>query len=299
MLAGWRVSLRRTRADWPIVAAAGLITLLAAVLLAAGPMYASAAARGRPSSGAGRRPRRGRQRRSLAVRRGRQASPRSTNGVLAELAAAPGAHRRADRPGVGLQREHRAPGRSPARKRAIRPSSGTSTALAEHATLVSGAWPADRGGPGEPVQAVVAEALAVSLGLEVGDELALTARPPGDPVDVPLQVVGIFSITTATDPFWNADAQLLDGRVANSSYTTFGPFLTTATDLRSDRRPHVGANGVAHVRRLPEPHRRRRRDPPRPPQRAWGAARRECRRARDGRHRAARRCSKARSARSS
>ena len=33
LLAGWRVSLRRTRADWPIVAAAWLITLLAATLL--------------------------------------------------------------------------------------------------------------------------------------------------------------------------------------------------------------------------------------------------------------------------
>ena len=43
LLARWRVSLRRTRADWPIVAAAWLITLLAATLLAAGPIYAAAA----------------------------------------------------------------------------------------------------------------------------------------------------------------------------------------------------------------------------------------------------------------
>ena len=38
-----RVSLARTRADWPIVAAAGLITLLAAVLFSAGLIYPSAA----------------------------------------------------------------------------------------------------------------------------------------------------------------------------------------------------------------------------------------------------------------
>ena len=44
LLAGWRVSLLRTRADWPIVAAVWLITLLAAVLLAAGSIYPSAAA---------------------------------------------------------------------------------------------------------------------------------------------------------------------------------------------------------------------------------------------------------------
>src|SRR4051794_33617948 len=39
-----RLSLRRTRADWPIVAAAWLITLLATILFAAGPIYSSAAA---------------------------------------------------------------------------------------------------------------------------------------------------------------------------------------------------------------------------------------------------------------
>ena len=39
-----RVSLARTRADWPIVAAAWLITLLAAILFSAGLIYPSAAA---------------------------------------------------------------------------------------------------------------------------------------------------------------------------------------------------------------------------------------------------------------
>ena len=37
-----RISLRRSRADWPIVVAAGLICLLASTLLAAGSMYANA-----------------------------------------------------------------------------------------------------------------------------------------------------------------------------------------------------------------------------------------------------------------
>ena len=43
LTAAWRVSLRRTRADWPIVAAAWLVTLLASALVAAGPIYWSAA----------------------------------------------------------------------------------------------------------------------------------------------------------------------------------------------------------------------------------------------------------------
>src|SRR5438093_3156164 len=41
-LGAWLVSLRRTRADWPIVATAALIALLAATLLAAGPIYSAA-----------------------------------------------------------------------------------------------------------------------------------------------------------------------------------------------------------------------------------------------------------------
>jgi hypothetical protein len=43
-MAGWRMSLRRTLADWPMVAAAWLITLLAATLVSTGPIYSSAAA---------------------------------------------------------------------------------------------------------------------------------------------------------------------------------------------------------------------------------------------------------------
>ena len=43
-LGAWLVSLRRTRADWPIVATAALIALLAATLLAAGPIYSAAVA---------------------------------------------------------------------------------------------------------------------------------------------------------------------------------------------------------------------------------------------------------------
>ena len=46
ILAAWRVSLHRTRADWPIVAAAGLIALLAATHLASGPIYSLAVAEG-------------------------------------------------------------------------------------------------------------------------------------------------------------------------------------------------------------------------------------------------------------
>ena len=37
-----QISLRRSRADWPIVASAGLICVLAATLLAAGSIYAGA-----------------------------------------------------------------------------------------------------------------------------------------------------------------------------------------------------------------------------------------------------------------
>jgi hypothetical protein len=39
-----RVSLRRSRADWPIVLAAGVMCTIAATLLAAGVMYGDAVA---------------------------------------------------------------------------------------------------------------------------------------------------------------------------------------------------------------------------------------------------------------
>ena len=52
-LGAWLVSLRRTRADWPIVATAALIALLAATLLAAGPIW-SPKTRSWPSRSAGR-----------------------------------------------------------------------------------------------------------------------------------------------------------------------------------------------------------------------------------------------------
>jgi ABC-type lipoprotein release transport system permease subunit len=103
--------------------------------------------------------------------------------------------------------------------------------LADHATLVAGAWPVEAGDPTAPIEVVLGAPVAQELGIEVGQELALVGRRANEPTAVPTRVVGIFSIDSVDDPYWNGDEQLLTGIRDNSQYRTFGPFLTTRDDL--------------------------------------------------------------------
>lgn len=223
------MSLRRTRADWPIVAAAWLITLLAAVLLAAGAIYPSAA------SEAGLR-------RALV-----DAPPAGTNigislyGASAEASAADDRVQAAVHGVIG-----------PIGGTVVRDWRGSTTlavpelagsaegdqavvgyldGLPDHATLVQGAWPADAARPSDPIQVVLLEAAATALGLAVGDQVTLVAHPSSDPEPVPVRVAGIFAINEVTDAYWHDDDQLVTGIHDNGQYRTFGPFLTTRTDL--------------------------------------------------------------------
>jgi FtsX-like permease family len=226
---GGRVSLRRTRADWPIVAAAWLITLLASVLLAAGPMYASAAAE------AGLR-------RALA-----DASVADANLQLSIYGPADEAGAIDDRVQAEL-----APIVQPFGGTVVRDWRGSASlalpalagreagdfaivgamdGLADHATLISGAWPADRAGSSGPIDVVVLDAVATALGLDVGDTLSIVAHPAVDPLEVPIRLAGVFAIDDGADPYWSADEQLLTGIEASGDHGLFGPFLTTPNDL--------------------------------------------------------------------
>jgi len=229
LLEGWRVSLNRTRADWPIVAAAWLVTLLAAVLLAAGPIYSSAA------SVAGLH-------RALADAPVADTSIEvSLYGAPADVAAAEGAV------GTELQRAI-----APLSGSTVRDGRSTGTlalpdlaageagdqailgfldGLPDHATLVDGTWPADKAGPSEPLQVGVVDAVAKGLHLAVGGELSLVAHHLDQTLAVPVRVVGIFAVQAATDPYWNGDEQLITGIADNGHYRTFGPFLTTQNGL--------------------------------------------------------------------
>lgn len=222
------VSLRRTRAAWPIVAAAGLTCVLATTLLAAGPIYANAV------SVAGLH-------RVLAdapvAQANAQASLRvppaeadaadvAVTGVLEETLAGVGGDivrsARSDTFDLPLA----APGPVPDLVHL-----GWMEGLADRATLVAGTWPeAASATTGGPVPVAVADVVTIPLGLAVGQELGLTSRLDPELV-VPVRIVGVFRIDDPSTPAWWDERQVLDGLVTSDDFATHGPFFTTREHL--------------------------------------------------------------------
>ncbi len=227
-LATWRLSLRRTRNDWPIVAAAWIITLLATVLFAAGPIYTSAAALG-------------------GLRQTLADAPPAESSVQVSVYGKP-----ADIAGLNaaVQSDLQA-ALAPLRTSVIRDGRASATlalptqpdsqgrdqavlgfldGLPDHATLAAGTWP-QATSPGDPLQVALISAAASQLHLSVGDELSLSAPLVNGPAAVPVRLVGIFSINDVTDPYWDGDEQLTSGIVPSGGSLVLGPFLTTAESL--------------------------------------------------------------------
>ena len=224
LLAGWRLSLRRTRADWPIVAAVWLITLLAIVLFAAGPIYSSAAAL------AGLR-------RTLD-----DAAPADTN-VQISLYGTPDYVSGIDQQmqsdlqaalaplSATIVRDGRAAATlalpaGPDGPTGDRAALGFLDGLPDHAHLTQGAWPA-ADGTSDALQVVVLDAVAADMHLAIGDQLTLVPPSVGHSSSVPIQLVGTFSIDDATDSYWYADEQLTTGIVQSGKDRVLGPFLST------------------------------------------------------------------------
>lgn len=226
----WRVSLQRMRADWPIVAAAWLITLLSAVLFASGVIYPAAAAeaglqralRDAPVAS-----------RSLEIARYDRAAGLATLDpkVIADLQGVIAV------PGGTVVRDWRG-----SATLALVPSTGGTQGdqvevgylegLADHATLIAGAWPADGpGGAATPAPVAIAQAAADALGLHVGDTVEAIARPGSGQREVALQVVAVYAAADPRAAYWNEDAQLLTGLHDNGRYRTFGPLLMTQSEL--------------------------------------------------------------------
>ena len=229
LLAGWRVSLHRTRADWPIVAAAWLITLLAATLLAAGAIYPAAAAEAglrrtfldAPAAAA-----------NVSVSRYVPAveaaeADAMVQGELRRVFGSLNGDVVRDWRGSATLALPDLPGMDAGDQALL----GYVDGLAEHATLSDGAWPAKATDPSAPVESVISQAVAEALALEVGETIELVDHPSTHPVVVPVRIVGIFGIDRPSHPVWNGDQQLLDGVRANGQYQTFGPFLMTMEDL--------------------------------------------------------------------
>jgi hypothetical protein len=226
LLAAWRVSLHRTKADWPIVAAAAVISLLAATLLAAGPIYSNAV------SEAGLH-------RKLAtapitagnieiVARVAPSDADTAGGTVAGLireavgAASVGLHDAAASDSFALPNQVDGEVRDLVKL-------GYVDGVEANASLVAGAWPMTTG-LGAPIQVAVIEAAAATLELEVGEALSLTSRVDAS-LAVDAVVAGIYRPTDPSAPFWWDDPALLDGLVESEEYRTFGPLLATREEL--------------------------------------------------------------------
>ena len=225
LLAAWRVSLHRTRADWPIVAAAWLIVLLAATLLAAGPIYSSAVSlaglhRVLDDADAA----------DANIEVTARLAPAEAGDALDDVRAA--LERSFSEIGVDVVASGRSdsfalPGQEADQVRDLA-ILGFLEGVEEHATLTAGAWPvAARDGP---VQVSVLDLTAESLGLAIGDRMLLVSRLDAEQ-SIEVQVVGIYTPNDPGDPFWWSDPTLLEGSSESAQYRTYGPLLTTRDDL--------------------------------------------------------------------
>ena len=232
----WRVSLERMRVDWPIVGAAWLITLLAATLLAAGPIYSSAV------SLAGLH-------RVLADAPVADANVEVTlRAEVADAQAIDTTVSRALRDAMGdlstaihwsgQSNTFALPGQDPDDVRDLAVL-GFANGVEEHASLVEGTWPAESAGA-QPIDVAVSEEAATEMRAAVGDELELTSRLDASMV-VGVRIAGVYHVDDPTDPFWWEDQQLLAGVSISDRYRTMGPLLTTRTNALE----HAGAGTVA------------------------------------------------------
>lgn len=225
-LAGWRVSLRRTRADWPIAVAAWLTMLLATTLLAAGPIYSSAVAV------AGLRQMLAEASIESGNVRVSAGAPLSAVGdvdaaITAELQRAAGTLP-AEIARLGTGSSFALPGQADVRDLAV---AAFAEGVEGHATLVAGAWlAADTAPVGAPVPVVIPEPVAEQLQLAVGDRLELVSRLDEELV-LDASIGGVFRINDPSDPFWWSDQRVIDGLTETDQYRTFGPFLMNRADL--------------------------------------------------------------------
>lgn len=225
LLATLLVSLRRARAAWPIVLAAGLTCLLATTLLAAGPIYADAVSQ-------------------AGLRRVMADAPVADANVEITLRAERAAAREMDEAVIttanaaltGLDVALVHTGRSgtfdlPVDEPGPVPDLVELAALEgieAHATLLDGAWPTTD--TAESVPVAVVDQAATPLGLAVGDTLRLASRrDPERTVDA--RIVGIFAINDPEDRYWWGDAQTIDGVRRSEDFATHGPFFTTMDEF--------------------------------------------------------------------
>jgi hypothetical protein len=98
--------------------------------------------------------------------------------------------------------------------------------LADHANLVSGAWPA---AGATPRQTALAEAVAATLHVDVGDRVEITDRFTGRRSAI--EVVGVWRPRDLSDTYWLLVPGVADGVAPQSS--TYGPFVIPRDDFQA------------------------------------------------------------------
>ncbi|XTZ17391.1 FtsX-like permease family protein [Micromonospora echinospora] len=96
--------------------------------------------------------------------------------------------------------------------------------LAAHADLTAGAWPA---AGGSPVQTTLAEPVAATLGVTVGDRVPVTDGFTGRVTD--LTVVGLWRPRAADDPYWRLAPGTATG--VQPGTATYGPLTVDRADF--------------------------------------------------------------------
>lgn len=215
----WRVILKRTRADWLILAAATLIILLATSLLSAGPTYAGAVAvsglhrtlNDAPTAEA-----------NVQVEaRLRSSDFRAFDDTVVSVAG--DALQATGGPIVrlGVSDSFALPNQDDVRDLAV---FSFYDRIQEHATIVDGAWPDTVDGV---VEAAIPEPAAALLELSPGDEIVLTNRRDAE-LTALVRVTGIYQVNNTVDPFWWDNPLEIGGVEEGESFTTYGPFVVTA-----------------------------------------------------------------------
>ena len=238
--AAWRLVLKRAAADLLIIAAAFVTVLLAAMLLAAGPIYANAVALSGLERTLAEAPARdsGLQVSArIPLADYRQTSARVEREVRAVFDAATTAVYRS-----AVSDSYSVPSAKG------RPADALALfafydGLEEHATLVAGTWPGRSG----PLAAALPSPAARALGLEPGDSLTLTSI--GDPShQVVVQISGLYRPDDPREAFWWGSPLETQGS-QTISFTTFGPFVVSEEDFPSV----AGADARARWRAAAEP----------------------------------------------
>jgi FtsX-like permease family len=223
-VAAWRLVLKRAASDRLIVCAAFLTVLLAATLLAAGPIYSEAVA----LSGLER---------TLADAPARDSGLEISGRIpLADYSAT---RDRVDRGIAGVFAQGGAEvfrsGVSdafsvPAEKG--RPAHALTVfafyeGLEQHAVRVAGSWP--RVSASSPVEVAVPAAAAEALGLSPGD--GLTVASTTDPArKISVRVAGTYRPADPGEAFWWG-SRLETAGSQRVSYTTFGPLVVHEVDF--------------------------------------------------------------------